>query len=287
MSRALPSFDLVVATVGRVSEFEGFLDSLEIQTYRGFRVVVVDQNEDDRLLEALGRRSFDLMRLTSEPGLSRARNAALDRLTGDVVGFPDDDCVYPPELVETLAHRFAEGSTLDALSVRIADKSGASDAGWGRSPVRIEKANVWNLVASAGLFLRRPLIDLVGPFDELIGIGSSEPWSSGEETDFVIRALELGARIEYDPMIVVEHELRRHDAATAGAQGFREGASVGYLLRKHGYPARTLARMAVRPVAGAAVSLARLDTVQARFYVATLRGRLRGYFGTSCANSSA
>lgn len=287
MSPELPSFDLVVGTVGRISELESLLDSLEIQTYRSFRVVVVDQNEDDRLVEALSGRSFDLVRLTSEPGLSKARNAALDRLTGDVVGFPDDDCVYPPELVETLAHRFAEDATLDALSARIADKSGASDVGWSRSPVRLEKSNVWNLVASAGLFLRRPLIDLVGPFDELIGIGSSEPWSSGEETDFVIRALELGARIEYDPTIVVEHELRGHDATTAGAQGFREGASVGYLLRKHGYPTRTLARMAVRPAAGAAVSLASLDTVRARFHVATLRGRIRGYFGASRANSSA
>jgi GT2 family glycosyltransferase len=268
-------------------ELERLLLSLEAQSYSDFRVIVVDQNEDDRVLRVLeGHGGIELLRMTSDPGLSRARNAGLDRLAADVIAFPDDDCVYPPSLLEAVAQRFADDD-LDGLSVRTADRRGHSDAGWGSEPTWLAKENVWNLAASAGVFMRRSLVERVGRFDERIGVGSPGPWDSGEETDYVIRALELGARIEYDPTIVVEHKLRGHDAATAGTQGFREGASVGYLLRKHGYPARALTRMAVRPAAGAAVSLARLDTVQARFYVATLRGRLRGYFGTSRAKSSA
>jgi GT2 family glycosyltransferase len=287
VSRELPSFDLVVATLGRAMELERLLLSLEAQSYSDFRVIVVDQNEDDRVLRVLeGHGGIELLRMTSDPGLSRARNAGLDRLAADVIAFPDDDCVYPPSLLEAVAQRFADDD-LDGLSVRTADRRGHSDAGWGSEPTWLAKENVWNLAASAGVFMRRSLVERVGRFDERIGVGSPGPWDSGEETDYVIRALELGARIEYDPTIVVEHKLRGHDAATAGTQGFREGASVGYLLRKHGYPARALTRMAVRPAAGAAVSLARLDTVQARFYVATLRGRLRGYFGTSRAKSSA
>jgi len=59
--------------------------------------------------------------------------------------------------------------------------------------------------------------------------------------------------------------------------GLRDGASVGYLLRKHSYPKRTVARMLVRPVGGVAVSLVRLDTKRAHFQLATLRGRIAGY----------
>lgn len=280
-------FDLVVATIGRVAELERLLGSLEAQTYKGFHVVVVDQNDDDRVQSLLAGRSFDVLHVRSDSGLSRARNAALGHLAADLVAFPDDDCTYPPDVLATVARRFGTNDALDALSVRVADGRGESDPGWGRTAETVTKANVWNLVSSAGLFLRRSLVDRVGRFDEGMGIGVAAPWTSGEETDYVIRALELGAHVSYDPSLVVEHELRPRDTATWPAQGLREGASVGYLLRKHGYPLRTLTRMAVRPIGGVAVSLARLDAGSARFHAATLRGRVRGYLGARRSKISA
>jgi hypothetical protein len=44
--------------------------------------------------------------------------------------------------------------------------------------------------------------------------------------------------------------------------------------------------MLVRPAGGTVLSLAKLDPTRARFYAATLKGRLRGYRGTSSENSS-
>ncbi len=285
MHPELPSFDLVVATIGRIADLERLLASLEAQTHTSCRVLVVDQNADDRLAPVLDGRTVDVVRLTSSPGLSRARNAALDRLAADLVAFPDDDCTYPPDLLEAVARRFARELSLDGLSVPTVDAGGRSEPGWPRDAARLTKSNVWNLVASAGTFLRRPLIEKVGRFDERLGLGATEPWSSGEETDYVIRALETGARVEYDPTIAVEHDLRAPGAGLR-AQGHREGASVGYLLRKHRYPARMLARMAIRPVGGVAVSLARRDTAAAGFHAATLEGRMRGYLGARPSKSS-
>ena len=40
----LPSFDLVVATVDRVEELDRLLASLDRQTHRRFRTLLVDQN---------------------------------------------------------------------------------------------------------------------------------------------------------------------------------------------------------------------------------------------------
>jgi len=54
--------------------------------------------------------------------------------------------------------------------------------------------------------------------------------------------------------------------------GARDGASLGYILRKHRYPRRTVLRMLVRPAGGVV-----LDPRHAGFHLATLRGRLRGY----------
>jgi GT2 family glycosyltransferase len=283
----LPSFDLVVATIGRHAELERLLDSLAAQSHRALRVIVVDQNEGEGLAPVLARRQLDVLHLRTAPGLARARNVALAELRADVVAFPDDDCTYPPTLLERVAERLAGDLTLDGLSARNVDSSGASDPGWPAVGMQVTKANVWNLVASAGVFVRRPLVESVGRFDERLGLGSGEPWSSGEETDYVIRALESGARIEYDPSLVVQHALAAHDPEGLRARGRREGASVGYLLRKHDYPLTTLARMVVRPLGGIGVSLARRDTPRARFHAETLRGRVRGYVGARRSNSSA
>ena len=282
MSPELPSFDLVVATVGRTDELTRLLDSIAAQDYPRLRVIVVDQNADGRVAEMIARRE-SVEHVRSERGLSRARNAALPLLEADLVGFPDDDCVYPPGLLGDVAARLAGDPSLDGLAGRAEDELGASSASWKIDVAILTLDNLWNRANAATIFLRRALVERVGHFDEHLGLGSGEPWSSGEETDYLIRAVRAGARIEYDPALVVRHDVRTDDASI----GRRDGASVGYLLRKHRYTVRVLARMLMRPIGGAVLALARLDFARARYYWATLRGRIMGYVGASRSKSSA
>jgi GT2 family glycosyltransferase len=283
VSREPPSFDLVVATVGRTAPLGRLLDSLEQQDHPRLRAIVVDQNTDGRVAEVLAGRSLELVHLRSPLGLSRARNIGLREVSAELVGFPDDDCVYPRGLLGLLAERFAADPLLDGLTGRAEDDDGRSSSSWKRDAVFLTADNLWNRANAATMFLRRGLVERVGGFDERLGLGSGEPWSSGEETDYLIRAIAAGARIAYDPTVVVLHDVREDDAAI----GLRDGASVGYLLRKHRYPPRTVGRMLVRPVGGAALALARLDVARARYYAATVRGRIRGYRGARRSNSSA
>jgi glycosyltransferase involved in cell wall biosynthesis len=274
----LPSFDLVLATVDRAEKLGGLLASLERQTHRAFRVLLVDQNDDDRLDEVLrGHGALEVERLRSPRGLSRARNVALGQVRADLVAFPDDDCAYPDDLLERVARRFAADPTLDGLTGRAADAEGSSSASWARDAARLTRENLWNRGISFTIFLRSSLVEAVGEFDEQLGLGSGEPWSSGEETDYLVRALEASARIEYDPDLVVLHADKMLSPASLRAAGAHEGASIGYILRKHRYPRRTVGRMLVRPIGGAVLALARRDGARAQFHLSTLRGRLRGY----------
>ena len=275
---SLPAWDLVVCTLGRVAEPARLLDSLAEQTHRAVRVVLVDQNDDERLMPLLERHpELDVLRLASAPGLSRARNAALSHLRAALVAFPDDDCTYPPDLLERAARRFAEEPSLDAITGRDVDSAQRGSRSWAGERRPVTPSSVWYHALSAAVFLRRSLVERVGAFDEQLGLGSGTPWSSGEEVDYLIRAARLGARIEYDPDLAVQHEVRELDGPALRAIGKRDGGSVGYLLRKHGYPMRTVARLLVRPVGGSVVSLARLDPARARYHLATLGGRVRGY----------
>jgi GT2 family glycosyltransferase len=126
------------------------------------------------------------------------------------------------------------------------------------------------------MFLRREMVVRVGDFDEALGLGSGTPWSSGEEIDYLVRALLAGARIEYDPSLQITHPVKPVSRDELVALGRRDGGSVGYVLARNRYPARAVARMLVRPGLGALASLALLDTTRARFHAATLGGRLAG-----------
>jgi len=274
----LPSFDLVVATVDRVAELERLLASVQAQTHRAVRVLLVDQNEDDRLEPVLQeQRSFNLVRLHAQRGLSRARNAALEDISADLVAFPDDDCVFASDLLERVALRFAGDRALDGLTGRAVDEAGRSSQSWAQDPAPLTRENLWNRAISFTIFLRAPLVARVGRFDEQLGLGATAPWASGEEIDYLVRALDAGARIEYDPALVVTHPDTRVSPTTLTSLGNRDGASVGYILRKHRYPKRTVGRMLIRPIGGALVALARRDRTEARFHLSTLRGRLLGY----------
>lgn len=274
----LPSFDLVVATVDRIAELERLLASVQAQTHRAVRVLLVDQNEDDRLEPVLQeQRSFNLVRLHAQRGLSRARNAALEDISADLVAFPDDDCVFASDLLERVARRFAGDRALDGLTGRAVDETGRSSQSWAQDPAPLTRENLWNRAISFTIFLRAPLVARVGRFDEQLGLGATAPWASGEEIDYLVRALDAGARIEYDPALVVTHPDTRVSPTTLTSLGNRDGASVGYILRKHRYPKRTVGKMLIRPIGGALVALARRDRTEARFHLSTLRGRLLGY----------
>ena len=276
--RVTTSFDLIVATVDRVDELGRLLGSLERQTHGSLRVLLVDQNADNRLTSVIeAHPTVEIVRLHAERGLSRARNAALPHVVADVVAFPDDDCLYPPDLLERVARRFESRPELHGLSGRAVDPDGRSSPSWAPDEAVLAPDNLWNRAISFAIFLRREVVARVGQFDEQLGLGASTRWPSGEEVDYLIRALRAGFLVEYDFDLVVLHEEKALDAARLQSIGRRDGASVGYLLRKHRYPASTLARMLVRPLGGVLLSAARGNTASARFHAATLHGRVLGY----------
>ena len=277
-SPRLPSFDLIVATVGRVDELQRLLSSLGAQTHAHFRVVLVDQNEDGRLDDlAAEEHPFQLTRIKAARGLSRARNAALPQLRAELVAFPDDDCVFPSDLLERVARRLTERRELAGLTGRAVDGHGRSSPSWARDARQLTRENLWNRAISFTIFLRAGVVKTVGGFDEELGLGAQGAWSSGEEIDYLVRAVDAGAAIEYDPSLVVVHPEKVLSGEALRATAFRDGASVGYLLRKHRYAPRVVARMLVRPVGGLLLSLVRRDRAAAGFHLATLRGRLLGY----------
>jgi glycosyltransferase involved in cell wall biosynthesis len=277
-------FSLVLATIGRTGEVQRFLQHLAAQSYRSFELIVVDQNRDDRLIPILTEyaSSTKIVHLRSEKGLSRARNIGLRHISGNVVAFPDDDCWYPSDLLERVAEWFTLNPGSGGLTGRSEDEVGQPSQGrWQMKGYELNRNNVWKSAISYSIFLRDIVIKTVGDFDESLGIGAGTPWGSAEETDYLLKALSMGARMFYEPSVVIHHgqAIREFDRS-AMSKAFSYGAGMGRVLRKHTYPLAFVAYQWLRPAGGIVVSLMLGKFRKATHHWNTFLGRIWGWLIT-------
>jgi glycosyltransferase involved in cell wall biosynthesis len=275
-TNATLKFSLVVATKNRVRELGEFLDSLSSQDYNNFETIIIDQNEDDRLLELITSHSKQLkiQHIKTETGLSKARNAGLRLVSGDIVAFPDDDCLYPGDLLNMLNQLFINyhnydgiaGSLIETVDLPIVNKA-----------VGVNKRNIWRTVKSATVFLRKEVISRTGMFDENLGIGSPVGLGAGEETDYLLRALSKGfaivqitsVRIIHPPIIKDYNQWRKVFSYTKGSS---------YVFKKYRFPVYIFLYQILRPVIGIVFFGLFLRSNRVKYYFYSLKGKVSGYF---------
>jgi GT2 family glycosyltransferase len=273
------TLSLIVATVGRTQELDRLFCSLGTQMLSGLELIIVDQNSDDRI-EALLDRASPPVRCThlrSPRGLSRARNMGLAASSGAILGFPDDDCWYPQDLLESVRRWFEDHPDCQFLCCAMRDGTGREVAArWPSRSRGLDSHSVLRTAASASLFMRREALEQIGGFDEEIGLGAATPYQSGEDTDMAIRCLRSGGKGWFEKSLYVHHPDRDLDRVPR-ERALSYGIGFGYLLGKHGYPFSSVAYHIARAVGGGIKALLLLRYKHAVFYFQSARGRWKGY----------
>jgi glycosyltransferase involved in cell wall biosynthesis len=272
-------FSLIICTVDRTAPLERLLGSLALQTDRDFEIVLVDQNQDSRLqmlIESF-RKTMPIAHIQSTRGLSSSRNKGLTLARGNIIAFPDDDCHYPPSLLEQVRNRFACSPDLDFLTGRTTDSEGKESLStFLRKESQIDRWNVWKCANSNTIFVRRSVIEAGLGFNEALGVGASSPFESGEETAFLLEALAKGMRGKYFRDIIVYHD---QVDVTDGrrARGYARG--FGRVLALYQYPRAYVALRLIRPALRAVFSIACLKLGLARSKISWALGVYEGYTG--------
>ena len=270
-------FSLIVATLGRSREIGELLESLLAQGRDDLEVIIVDQNSDDRVAPVLAPYAprLHLTHLRSSiRNANHARNLGLRAAKGEIVTFPDDDCLYPEGALARVDAAFHANPTLGVLTGPAASPEGGLGSGrWRAASGAIDLTNVWTSVIEFNLFLPRRLMLALGGFDEKLGPGTR--WGSAEGNDLVCRAMASGAVAQYDAGLRIIHpDKRLTEVAVSRAASY--GRGLGFVLRRHGVPLSVWFAFLVRPLGGALISLLRLRFHNAAYYAMSFWGRLIG-----------
>jgi len=276
-----PDISLIVCTIGRPKALERLFGSFILQQYSDFEVVLVDQSPPGTLDDLVYKYSTQLrtQHLRSERGLSRARNLGLRHARGSLLGFPDDDCWYRPETLAQLTELWRSIPEFGIIVGRTVDCDGKDAAGvFSTVACDVNRHNYLNCGNSAALFVRRDSWRQIGGFDERLGLGANTPFQSGEESDFLLRGMNVGIRIRYLPELQILHDqIDDVSLPQAVRRALTYGAGHGALLRKHGFRLSEVIYRFLRPLSGAVFALLQLNWRLARMRWSRLRGLVEGY----------
>lgn len=232
-----PTLSLIIATYNDNGSLTELYQRLNGQP-ADFEVIIVDQNDDNRVAEMIaqqGDASFACTHLSASfKNASRARNLGAEHARGEWLMFPDDDCVIPAETLLHLQALVSEQPNLELISGRTLSHDGnRSTLLWSSEAKDIDRWNMFFCISECTLIVRADVFAAVGGFDPAFGPGAEYPVAEGLE--LMTRLFEqrpLQAR--YEPDLIFYHDDKfppwTPEAVAAMRQyGFGEAA----LLAKH------------------------------------------------------
>ena len=304
---SMPRLTVLICTHERAQLLSCTLDSLNAarRPAEGVQLLVVANHCRDtthELLRAYADRPGDRLPLRwiaePTPGKSHALNRALPEVETPLVAFVDDDHRVDAGYLEAVCHAARDTPEADLFCGRILPDWDGSEPAWvheqGRYriyPLPIPRFDLGGepraltadvaVPGGGNLFMRTSWLKRVGPFATDLG-PTGHDLGGAEDSDWVLRALALGAKLHYAPAALQHHYvdtarltlsyvMRKAYVRTAGSVGLRgapglEGATPLYVYRK---------------LAGYALSAATaLGSNRRRFYLvrsAAALGEIAGY----------
>jgi len=269
----MPRFSLIVPTLGRTTEVAKLFASIVDQNRSDVELIVVDQNGDNRifpLIEDLSSRITVLYLKLEEKNVSAARNAGLTASSGDIIAFPDDDCWYPPQLLNRVDAWFSGNPNYSVLAVGALDDAGVPSGNrWIQDACDISPLNALRTTFCSSLFISHLARSRGVRFDPNL--------NRGEETDFILRLLATRLRGRFDRGIYIHHPRRDMLSGTVSRERARSyGAGMGRLVRRHSLIPLWLCLLTYDLARALLVSL-RGQFVDAGFCFAHAEGLFRGF----------
>ena len=217
-----PLVTIAIPTLVAGPLLKSCLDTLDVQAFRDFEVVVIDNGNSESLFEEAAV-SFPLRVITPgrNIGFGAAVNLAIESSKARYVATLNDDTEPDPEWLLALVGqmendpqvgmcasriRIFDGGKLDSAGMLICLDGSAKQRGQDAPPATFAVSEGALFPSACAALYRREMLDEIGLFDE-------DYFLYCEDTDLGLRARWAGWRCEY----VAEATVSHHYSRTAGA----------------------------------------------------------------------
>ncbi|MCH4092431.1 glycosyltransferase family 2 protein [Acetobacter sp.] len=275
-------FSLVIPTLDRPGDVRAFLDALTRQTFHDLEVILVDQSGGDIYDSVVADFSKVLPVRHIRIDVRKCRYACIvgaSHATGDIIAFPDDDCLYLPDTLEQVDASFRKNPSLGLLTGVVLNQHGRpSQMGrWLTTSARLNENNIWTGLVEFNMFIRRAAYEAVGGFDANMGPGCR--FVAAEGQDLGLRLLAHGVGGYFDTRLQVVHPDKPTGVNLMRARSYARG--MGYALRKNAAPWSVLLKFVVRPVGGIFFNILKGDRNAMLYHAYVLLGRIEGYYSSA------
>jgi glycosyltransferase involved in cell wall biosynthesis len=205
-------------------------------------VILVDQNPDERVVEALsGLLHRDRLRhlRTTTVGAGKARNLAVASTDAEIICFTDDDCELTSDWARRLTDEMAADQTLGLAFCAVNEAPSRGSVGY--APMHeIPRKAVFTEISptlkpeklgiGAGMAIRREAVVAIGGFDPEMGPGSRFP--SADDREVALRLLMNGWSVADLPGLDVVHHGHRAAGRELRALTKRDFIALGAMMAK-------------------------------------------------------
>ena len=202
---------MICATYGvhKGDTLKKLVDSIINSISENFEIefILVDQNENDLyqslIKDKIQNTKIIFKYLKSEIGLSKSRNVGLKHVSGDIICFPDDDCIYPEGFIRKMVNYFNSSDSSDFLITKVRDLDDKYDLRFTnkKRSGNLTPNEVFVNCCSISIFHKKLKKNVL--FDEDLGLGSK--FRSCEDYDYVLKYISEGATVYFSSDLYVLH----------------------------------------------------------------------------------
>ena len=270
---------LIMPTLNRFDDIYIFMESLLEQTYKNFELIIVDQNDNDKVKEIADKYvdRLDIKYIKSDKkGLSYNRNIGIDAAQGKILAFPDDDCAYKPDTIEKAINFFEKNNEYKIYSCKTMDFNEVDTFKQMHNGIcGINSLNVMDTITSITFFVLFEDRNYL-KFDERLGVGGE--FGAGEEVVYILELLSRGYKGRYFGDDIIYHPAKKHSKSKEKYQrDFNYGRGFGALCkkeivyRKNKKFIKIMAYKIIRNIGGIVLNKDR------DYHTATIKGRINGF----------
>ncbi len=237
-----PLVSVVIATYKRDEILQRALNSLSVQSYKNFEIILVDDNANEEWNSRVGEivsefkisnpeLNFTYIVNSLNQGSAKTRNIGIENANGEYITFLDDDDVYLPEnlekqiknMIETDADfgltdldLFYDNEVLCERRIRTFIKSTEKED-------LIKYHLKHHLAGTDTMIFKKSYLEKIGGFD---------PIDIGDEFYLMFKAIENGGKFTYLPGCFVKAYVHKGEGGLSSGDGKIEGENLLHEFKK-------------------------------------------------------